>query len=351
MKELSVSSPGRICLFGEDVDYMRLEVITMAINQRIEIKGKVTNDGIIRINLSDYNKKIKFSNQKQKIKTKRDYIASAFNLYYEELPSNFGVKMNVSSNLPIGKGLSSSSAFVSALVAFFDRAAGLDSSNHELARKAYQAEVVNMGEPGGIMDHFASIMGGIIYLECSEPYKCEILDLDLKGLVIGDTLKRKETVETLIVRKREIESGIREMINYDDSFNIMTYTLNEVKELYNKKKSVNVKRLLGILGIRDVVREGYAILKSKDINKRKIANLINKHHKFQSEYFENVTEKMQELIDISKKNGALGCKLLGSGNGGSFLAFAPGREDEVIKAIQAGGSGAYKVRKDKGLSF
>ena len=155
-----------------------------------------------------FNQVLKFKSEKQDIISKRDYIKSAFNLYHEYLPSNFGADIIVKSDLLIGKGLSSSSAFSSAFVAFFDKAANLNSTEKEIAWKAYLAEVVNLGEPGGMMDHFASVLGNVIYLECRDPYIYEKMDFKLDGLIIGDTLKRKKTIELLTLRKREIKEGI-----------------------------------------------------------------------------------------------------------------------------------------------
>ena len=60
---------------------------------------------------------------------------------------------------------------------------------------------------------------------------------------------------------------------------------------------------------------------------------------------------MQNLIEKSKEVGALGCKLLGSGNGGSFLAYAPGKEKEVMEIISKNGGEAYLVCQDKGLDY
>ncbi|MHA2358184.1 MAG: galactokinase family protein, partial [Candidatus Heimdallarchaeaceae archaeon] len=90
MEKIAVSAPGRICLFGEDLDYMGLEVITVAINQRINVIGKLNDSGRIRVNLEDLNQILEFKNRKQKIQTKREYVKSTFNLYHEFLPKNFG---------------------------------------------------------------------------------------------------------------------------------------------------------------------------------------------------------------------------------------------------------------------
>ena len=82
----------------------------------------------------------------------------------------------------------------------------------------------------------------------------------------------------------------------------------------------------------------------------RFADLLNQHHELQRHYFENVTSDMQELIDYAKYAGAVGCKLMGSGNGGSFLAYAPRKEQQVMKAIKEQGGEAYMVQQDEGLS-
>lgn len=349
MVEIISSSPGRVCLFGEDVDYMNLEVITVAVNQRIEVKGKTNSSGIIKFKLADLGKEVKFNNEIQPLKEKRDYIRSVFNIFQEYLPKNFGANVEVNSNILIGKGLSSSSAFCSALVGFFDKVANLNLTAKELALKAYLAEVVNLGEPGGMMDQYASVFGDMLYLECREPYKLEKLDTKLTGMVIGDTLTKKETIQTIRKRKEEINQGIEIMKKRDTSFNLLSSSFREVHQAYEENTSKGLQRLVAVIGIRDVVRDGYHEMKNQEFKPEKIAELINSHHHFQQNYFENVTNQMQELILNAKNAGALACKLLGSGNGGSFLAYSPEKQKEVAQAIIRAGGNAYILNQDKGL--
>ena len=73
MVKIISSSPGRVCLFGEDVDYMNLEVITVAINHRIKVIGKTNNSGKIRFSLVDLKEELTFKNEKQPLDKKRDY--------------------------------------------------------------------------------------------------------------------------------------------------------------------------------------------------------------------------------------------------------------------------------------
>ncbi len=349
MKEIISSSPGRVCLFGEDVDYMNLEVITIAINQRIEVKGEINNSGSIYFDLVDLQEKLHFKNEKQLLKEKRDYIRSVFNLFQEHLPKDFGANIKVTSDILIGKGISSSSAFCSALVGFFDKAANLNLKTNELAWNAYLAEVVNLGEPGGMMDQYASVFGEMLYLECREPYNLERLSSKLQGIVIGDTLTKKETLQTIRRRKEEIYLGIRIMKERDNSFDLKSSPFNDVLQVFQESKDTGLQKLVAIMGIRDIVRSGYHKMKNHVLKTEGFADLINRHHHFQQNYFENVTQKMQDLIQIARNAGSLGCKLLGSGNGGSFLAYSPGKEIEVAKAIKDGGGEAYILKQDRGL--
>lgn len=73
--DLSVSAPGRICLFGEHQDYLNLGVIPCAINLRTFIEGRIFGK---RIKVESVNIKSKgeFSLDKKIVYSKNwlDYI-------------------------------------------------------------------------------------------------------------------------------------------------------------------------------------------------------------------------------------------------------------------------------------
>ena len=81
LNKLTVSAPGRICLFGEHQDYWGLPVIAAAINLRIFISGTRRNDKIFRLHLPDINEfeKIDFDSPITYIK-ERDYFRSSVNI-------------------------------------------------------------------------------------------------------------------------------------------------------------------------------------------------------------------------------------------------------------------------------
>ena len=81
MNEIFVSAPGRACLFGEDQDYLGLSVITVAINLRTYVKGRITNDNIVKINYINTKDTDEFSiDEKIEYRSKRDYLRATINI-------------------------------------------------------------------------------------------------------------------------------------------------------------------------------------------------------------------------------------------------------------------------------
>ena len=54
--------------------------------------------------------------------------------------------------------------------------------------------------------------------------------------------------------------------------------------------------------------------------------------------------ELEELIEIARKNGAVGAKLTGGGGGGSIIALCPDGADKVVRAIRDAGYRALEVQ-------
>ena len=75
---ISVSAPGRICLFGEHQDYLGLPVIAAGISRRIVIEGEHRNDNFIVINMPDIGVVEKFLLEKNTLIPNRMIICAVF---------------------------------------------------------------------------------------------------------------------------------------------------------------------------------------------------------------------------------------------------------------------------------
>ena len=172
---LKISTPGRICLFGEHQDYLGLPVIAAAISCRVEMSGEHRIDKQIIIHLPDIDSelKMKVSEERMSYLQKRDYFRSGYNVLIDKgLRFSKGVECTVRGNIPINSGTSSSSALLVTWIHFLSKMADIPRafSAQELGEMAFQAEVVEFGEPGGMMDHLSTAIGKAVYLEF-EPQK------------------------------------------------------------------------------------------------------------------------------------------------------------------------------------
>ena len=166
INQLTVSAPGRICLFGEHQDYLGLAVITAAIDLRISITGKKRSDRKFHLDLPDIGSQEEIDLEKPVSYIKeRDYFRSGLNvLIRQKVVLPHGFNCTVCGNIPINSGTSSSSALVIAWIKFLLTVAADRRRDDPLAiaRLAHQAEVLEFNEPGGMMDHFSASFGSIL---------------------------------------------------------------------------------------------------------------------------------------------------------------------------------------------
>ena len=148
--QLTVSAPGRICLFGEHQDYLGLPVIPAAIDLRITITGDERPDKIFNIQLPDINSEDEFSFDGDiPYVLERDYLRSVVNVLNRDgVIFEHGYNCMVRGDIPINSGTASSSALCVAWVKFLLCVAN-DPRKDEpevVAYLAYLAEVEEFGE-------------------------------------------------------------------------------------------------------------------------------------------------------------------------------------------------------------
>jgi len=347
---IEISVPGRVCLFGEDLDYTNLEVITAAINLRMHIKGTFSNDNNVFIRFLDINQYDKFPiNKEVRYRKKRDYIRSTFNVLNKKgYKIDRGIKAEIWSKIPIGRGLSSSSVLTIAWITFLNELFKFGLSKMEIAELAYQSEVVENRESGGNMDHYACSLGNGMYMDCST---CEVQPLDLDylsdSIIIADTkIVKKQLVHGK--RKANIQRGFQHFSKHID-FNVKTTTLEQLKPHFSKIPEEPLTHAIAIIKLRDITREALSELKRNQKDPIKIGELINNFHRELVKGFKNSTEMTEKLISESINAGALGGKIIGSGFGGCVLIFCPGKQKEIAEVVKKCGGKPYIVSIDEGL--
>ncbi len=348
-----VSAPGRICLFGEHSDYLGLDVIAAAIDMTIDIVATPREDNEVRINYSDLGESDSFSlGSELEYRNKRDYVRSAFNVMKRKniIPTQ-GVNLKISGNIPIAAGLSSSSALTVGAIMAVAGISGVEMKQEEIALSAYDAEVAEFGESGGNMDHFASAIGGIIHVDMKENNVTK-LPANLDSIVIGDSgEKKKDTVGDLRYIRTTVEKEYELIAQKISSFDRRTTPVNNVYELGQSLPTKERNMAEATLRNRDLTYRALGLLKNKEPNQQELGDMLREHHEILRDALNRSTPKIERMIEAAYSAGSLGCKINGSGGGGSMMAYAVSREKEVASAIQKAGGTAYIVKVGKGASL
>ena len=338
-RPLSVSTPGRICLFGEHQDYLQLPVIAAGISLRITIEGTKRVDRKVNIDLPDIRRRESFEiTDPLSYTKKRDYFRSAINvLGRRHFHFQYGFDCAVHSDIPINAGTASSSALVVGWVNFLSRMCDQprDLSPEEIARMAHEAEVSEFGEPGGIMDHYSTAKGGVIWLESHPEPRMVGIEADLKSFVLGNSHHPKDTTMILAnVKDRILEvAGI--VGERHPEFSLHTASREDLERFCADLDPRQFDLLAGTVRNREISCEARELITHAPLDHKRIGELLNEHQTVLRDVLKISTPKIDRMIEVALNAGAYGAKINGSGGGGCMFAYAPENPEAVAEAVRS----------------
>jgi galactokinase len=349
MSQLTISAPGRICLFGDHQDYLGLPVIACAINRQIVLSAEKNNKGVFHIIMPDISseRKIDISETFEIIES-QDYFASAIRVVrrYGCNPS-VGYTLTLKSNIPINAGVSSSSAIVVAWVHFLLKAFGCDHpvTPPFIAKLAYEAEVVEHDSPGGRMDQYTSSIGNIIYIDTAQDAAFQTIRTSLEGLVLAESGIPKQTLGLLSHLRGYATEAIETVSKKVPEFSIAKAKLEDYNELKGHLTEELQPYFYAAIKNHSVTQEAIVTFKNKPLDHNHIGHLMSEHHQVLKDVLKITVPRIDAMIDAALKAGAYGAKIVGSGGGGSIAALAPpSKKLDVINAIlESGAKDAYEV--------
>lgn len=321
-----ISSPGRICLFGEHQDYLGLPIIPMAINKRLRLNYEFHDDpslSFLEVTSHQFPQSEKFSLRSPPLLTGSpyDYLKVVFRYYWQELKFPLPSRIIIDSNIPIRAGLSSSAALLTAMTFLISNIVlERQSDVKTIAEIAYICEHDFLGISCGRMDQFASALGGIFHMSAQKDPEITPLNLnDDAYFVIGDSkVERKADIPL-----KNVQESIFEALRILKNPNLSELSL---KNKMTKKLMIShKKKLLGVIGIRNNTLKAFAELKKRKQDLEYIGLLISEQQKFLKNNYEVSHPRLDRMCEISEKNGALGAKLTGAGFGGCMFALCDDR--------------------------
>jgi galactokinase len=350
MSNLSVSAPGRICLFGEHQDYLGLPVIAAAVNLRIGVTAVPREDPLFVLDMPDVGEQLTLDpNTEQVYSHPRDYLRSSINVLRREgIRWRRGYHLRMHGEIPINAGVSSSSAMVIMWLRFLLEIADNPPpfTPDQLARWGYVAEVAEFNNPGGMMDHYCAALGGVLFIDTRPPFRAEQWNIPLNGFVLGNSLQPKATLETLGRNRQDVQDGITLIQKFLPAFDLHTTALEEAEPYFKRLPPNPARRLRANLINRDLTVEAREVILQG--RAEELGKLLTAHHAQLRDGLDVSTPKIERMLEAAIDAGALGGKINGSGGGGCMFAYAPGREEVVAEAIRREGGVPYIVKVDEG---
>ncbi|RPH38267.1 GHMP kinase [bacterium] len=349
---LRVSTPGRVCLFGEHQDYLKLSVVPCAISLRITMEGSARPGHQAHIDLPDTNSKEAFTLcEPLPYRAKRDYFRSSVNVLLRRgFTFSRGCECTVRGKIPINSGTSSSSALIVTWIQFLAQISDQPRllPPLEVATLAHEAEVLEFGEPGGMMDHFSTSCGGVLAIDFHPALHVQEIPVELGTLVLGDSMEPKDTTAILSRVKGGVLRAAKMLESRYPGFSLQTAGPEDIEKSDGALTTAERELLLGTIRNRDITREARELMGRKVTDHRRLGALLTAHQAVLCDVLKISTPKIDRMIEAAMKAGAYGAKINGSGGGGCMFAYAPEHPESVAEAIERAGGNVTIVRADTG---
>lgn len=354
MEKIVSLAPGRTCLFGDHQDYLGLPVIACAISRNVQLTALQNDKKMFVLNMVDIDqvRTIDIDEVFAELEP-RDYFASALRVLRRHgcVPT-VGYDITITGNIPINSGTSSSSALLLAWINFLVTAFGVNDeiTPEFISNIGYLSEVVEHGEPGGMMDHYSIGVGNIVYIDTRNPFSFKIIGTQLEGLITGVSGVPKETIGLLGECKGNALWAIEIIKGNFNDFNLNKTEIADLEIYKNYLPDHLIPYFEAAIKNHHYTKMAMIEFQKPVLDLEKIGGLMNDHHAVLRDLLKITVPRIDDMINAALKAGAYGAKIVGSGGGGSIVVMAkPGEEAQVIEAIKAAGAvDAYAVTVDPG---
>ncbi len=353
---LIAKSPGRVNIIGEHTDYNEGFVLPAAIDKAAYIAVSLRSDNEIHLTALDLHEN--FTTSVESLKPVGDiswpnYILGAAAQFLKKGIPLKGFNAILTSDIPIGAGLSSSAAVECATVFALNELldAGLD--RIEMVKMAQKAEHEYASVMCGIMDQFASMMGKanhVIKLDCrSLDYAYVPFKLDgIKILLLNTNVKHSLASSEYNTRRNECTQAVQWIEEHIPGIHSLRNVTEEMLDKYVLPKDKLIDKRA-----RFIVQEISRLQKGcEDLQQGNIAALGQKMfdtHDGLSKMYAVSCKELDWLVDAVRNNeNVLGSRMMGGGFGGCTINLV--KEDyidELIKKIEP----AYHAAMGLPLSF
>ena len=320
------SAPGRVNLIGEHTDYNGGFVLPFALPHRTAVGGARSETPQWTVWSESERRSVTFGVADLTPGAVQGWAGYVAGVVWALRESGIDVppaKLAITSDVPIGAGLSSSAALeCSVLAALLDLAGASDrapvSTWPALAQRAENAYV---GVPCGIMDQSASTLcrrGHALFLDCRSLAVEQVpFDLESRGLamLIADThAPHRHAGGEYAARRASCEAAARVL-----GVSLLRDVVDLPAALAALPDDLMRRRVRHIVTENERVLETVALLRSA--NASELGPLLSASHESLRVDYEVTVPELDVAVETALGAGALGARMTGGGFGGCIIAL------------------------------
>jgi galactokinase len=322
-------APGRVNLIGEHTDYNDGFVLPMAIDRETCVAAAPRADRRVRIFSLNLDEHAEFDLDHPGARERGiwlDYIEGVARALERRGVRLVGADLVVSSDVPVGAGLSSSAALEVSTGLALASIAGVEVDQVELALAGQEAEHTYVGAKVGIMDQLIAALGRAghaLLIDCrtlrTQPIPVDTTDT---LVVICDTrVKHELSASEYNTRRAECERGVEILRQAGGSTREEVRALRDINEenlrQYEHLLPETIRRRC-----RHVVTENRRTLEAAEVLKagslKGMGQLMYASHESLRDDYEVSCRELDTLVKIARslEDDVLGARMTGGGFGG-----------------------------------
>ena len=318
-------APGRVELLGNHTDYNDGCVLSAAIDRGVKIEAETRDDRKIALDSTTMQRATGLDLDDLRASEAEEwanYAAGVLKCFLVEGHELGGGSASISSDLPLGAGLSSSAALEVATATLVTKLFGISMEKLALAKLCRRAENEFVGVNCGLLDQVSSVFGRehhAIFLDCRE----ETVETIAIAFPADVTLVITQSGVKHSLTGGEYNERRAQCFEAAEKLGVRALRDASIEHLEAGRQSMSdlaFRRALHVVGENERVLRGIDFLRARNVGD--FGEFMFVSHESSRLNFENSTPELDALVEAARTlDGVFGSRLTGGGFGGATVSL------------------------------
>lgn len=322
--EVVLRSPGRINLIGEHTDYNLGFVLPSAVSLGIYFAVGESHNNTHSWQALDKDETLILTSNETGLQRGdwSDFLHGAWLALRKLRPGLPYFNAVFSGDLPMGAGMSSSSALTCGVLFGLNELFGLKLSRLDIASIAHSVEREFIGLRGGIMDQYASVLSipnHVLLIDCRDLSHTFVkIDEHINIFLMNTNVHRELTQSEYNSRSDECSSAVNQINHHIPCHSLRDIAIEQLLPLRKHIDPIPFKRVLYVLAENKRVHD--AVEAIHQLNWPAVGNIMYSGHAGLRTEYEVSIRELDFLVEYTRKvDWIYGARMMGGGFGGCTI--------------------------------